>query len=384
MPSLSALLRRVASPPLRRMADEALSTYHRAVVARLLVQQEFLSGPTVSMPFERRLSLWRHGFTSRSGVLFDLDEGEYDEYLSNYQLEQLGSLGGSWTDAADNEVAAHMLLQAYDDHLPDLYGMLDTGTLRRHSPLTAATPDGSEPPARAPAIEALDAYFDEYGTLVLKPLYGSGGLGVQVCRRSAESEGYVVNGEEQTRAAFADRLADAEEYLVWEFVEQTDYADRLFPDAANTLRVLTLRDPETGDPFVSGAAHRIGTPDSAPVDNWNKGGLSAEVRDDGTLSAGAQWDSTAGELRWHETHPATGAPIEGVAVPEWSTIHDRVLEMARTLSSLPRIGWDIVVTDDEFVVLEINTHPGVDTIQVHRPHLRDPRTRRFYEHHGFA
>jgi D-alanine-D-alanine ligase-like ATP-grasp enzyme len=59
--------------------------------------------------------------------------------------------------------------------------------------------------------------------------------------------------------------------------------------------------------------------------------------------------------------------------------------MAAAFPHLPRIGWDVVVTDDGgFVILEINAHAGVETLQVHRPLLRDPRIRRFYEHHGRA
>jgi D-alanine-D-alanine ligase-like ATP-grasp enzyme len=53
--------------------------------------------------------------------------------------------------------------------------------------------------------------------------------------------------------------------------------------------------------------------------------------------------------------------------------------MAEELSSLPRVGWDVVVTDDGFELLELNTHAGVETLQVHRPVLADPRTRRFFE-----
>jgi hypothetical protein len=43
-----------------------------------------------------------------------------------------------------------------------------------------------------------------------------------------------------------------------------------------------------------------------------------------------------------------------------------------------------VTGEGEFVVIELNTHAGIETIQVHGPHLRDPRTRRFFERRGFA
>ena len=127
--------------------------------------------------------------------------------------------------------------------------------------------------------------------------------------------------------------------------------------------------------------------DNSPtLDNWSRGGLSAEVnRDTGRLSSGARWSSSAGDVRWYETHPDTGARIEGVKVPYWPAVRETIVGMVRDFPFLPRTGWDVVVTgDNEFVVLEINAHPGIKTLQVHRSQLRDPRVRRFYEHYGHA
>jgi D-alanine-D-alanine ligase-like ATP-grasp enzyme len=57
--------------------------------------------------------------------------------------------------------------------------------------------------------------------------------------------------------------------------------------------------------------------------------------------------------------------------------------MAAAFPHLPRLGWDLIVTGEgEFTVLEVNAHAGNLTVQIHRPLLREPRVRRFYEHHG--
>ncbi|MFC6725999.1 sugar-transfer associated ATP-grasp domain-containing protein, partial [Halobium palmae] len=243
---------------------------------------------------------------------------------------------------------------------------------------------GSTAGGRTRASEWVLDLLDRQGVLVLKPTYGYGGDGVFVCRRRSGGD-YSVNGESRPRSDVATLVDDLRDYLVWEFVEQASYAERIFPGSVNTLRVLTLWDYEAGEPFVAGAVHRFGSRRSAPVDNWSLGGLSAEIRDDGTLSEAARWGSAAGRVDWHAAHPDTEARIEGESVPNWNAVRDRVLEMAATFPYLPRIGWDIVLTPDgRSVVLEINTHPGVETLQVHRPLLADHRTRRFYEYHGYA
>ncbi|MEF8801847.1 MAG: sugar-transfer associated ATP-grasp domain-containing protein [Halolamina sp.] len=360
-------------------------------VTAQLVRREVTTGPSVSIPWRRRLSLWRHGYNSRSGVLFGLDTGDpaYDQYMSDYRLEQLGDLCGQWTGVVDNKLASQLLLGSFDEHLPDLYGIVDGGRLDQRQSFVSGRCEMPTTDGVVNAFVWIKAYLEWNDALVLKPTHGYGGRGVLVCRTAPDGDadsGYRVNGEAKTTAEF-DALVDGlEEYLASEFVDQADYVADLYPDTANTLRVLTLWDYERDEPFVSGAVHRIGTDESAPVDNWSHGGLSAELCDDGTLSDAAGWQSTTDDLRWYEVHPNSGTRIEGTDVPDWPSVRDRVVEMAAMFPSLPRLGWDLVLTDDEggFRVLEVNAHAGIETLQVHRPHLQDPRTRRFYEYHGHA
>ena len=385
---------RAAWRTVRRPARVARGVARRLSVVETLAGREVVAG--VSLPLSRRLSLWRHGFTSRSGVLFGVGPGTYDDYLSDYRLELLDDLGGDWADVPANKLAGHLWFGAYPDRLPDLYGVVDDGRLYRDYPTVVSPPtpglDGDRRPtgtadgggATGTSREAGEwvlSVLDAAGTLVCKPAYGFGGEGVHVCR--ATDDGVLVDDERRSRGAFVEWVDGLPATLVTEYVEQADYAARLFPDAVNTLRVLTLWDPETDAPFVADAVQRIGTRRSAPVDNWSRGGLSAEIREDGTLSAGARWEADECELAWYESHPDTGARIEGTAVPDWPAIRSGVLELARTVPSLPRVGWDVVVTGDgEFVLLELNGHAGIETLQVHRPHLDDPRVRRVYEAYG--
>jgi hypothetical protein len=172
-----------------------------------------------------------------------------------------------------------------------------------------------------------------------------------------------------------------DERLVCEFIEQAPYAAELYPGSANTLRMLSMWDPETDEPFVTFAVQRIGTERSAPVDNFSRGGLSAEVDlVSGELNQAVHSPYT-GSLDWHDTHPETGAQIAGVEVPDWRALRDGILDIAAQFPQLPYVGWDVLITDEgEFTIIEANSCTDV-TLQVHRPLLDDPRARRFYEHH---
>lgn len=231
--------------------------------------------------------------------------------------------------------------------------------------------------------ERVRKQLDESGRLVLKPIYGTTGSRIQVCSRTAK--GYRINDKEMSATDFEAAIEEHDDYLVSAFVEQASYATDLYPDSTNTLRVLTMWDPKTDEPFITFTTQRIDTERSAPVDNWSKGGLTAAVDlESGELSRGVHFPSS-GQLEWHDSHPETDAAITGVTVPNWSMVRDGIVEMAANYPQIPYVGWDIVITDDdEFTVIEANSCTDVDLFQVHEPLLDDPRARRFYEHYDIV
>ena len=130
--------------------------------------------------------------------------------------------------------------------------------------------------------------------------------------------------------------------------------------------------------------HRIGTDASAPVDNWEKGGLSCGIDiDSGKLLEGAP-KPTSAEIEWVSTHPDTGAQIKGITIPNGQRLCESVCNIASFFDQIPIIAWDIVVTDGgPFKILEANgSKPGIETLQMHKPLLKDEKNRRFLKEHG--
>lgn len=337
----------------------------------------------LSMPLSRRLWLWRHGFLSRADALYDAGEENYREYLSDYQRERAAWLNGGRSVALDNKLIFHWMMEPFAAHRVATYGLLTDGRFHDVNTLRVAA-DGSEPVVETRGTDDAATWVSERlrseGTLVLKPCRGGGGKNVRLC--SFDDGIYRVNGEERTIAEFESMVTNLDDYLVSETVEQAEYTHELFPDSVNTMRILTMYDEEADEPYIPIVAHRIGNERSAPIDNFSGGGLSAAVdRETGTLSAAVHYPY-AGQLDWHETHPDTGAQIEGVEVPGWPTVREGVLDMAAAFSHTPYIGWDVVVTGEgEFTVIEANNSSDMNLLQVHRPLLADQRARRFYERH---
>lgn len=345
-------------------------------VLRLLVHEEAPAITRFRMPLRRRLWLWRHGFLSQAHVLYSEDgitAENHHRYLSSYQRDLTQRINGRWGEALENKLLFHHLLDDFSEHRSTVHGHLMNG---HYTPV-----DAEGPAARsADAADRIMTLLDENGRLVLKPTYGT--IGKRILMYERTEDGYRVNDEEYSRESFAARIADLDDYLISEFVEQAPYASALYPDAPNTLRVLTMIDPDSGEPFVAAVAHRIGTDRSAPLDNWSRGGLSAAVdHETGELGEGVQYPYD-GHRERHASHPNTGAPIAGVLIPGWPTIREGILDIAAGCSQIPYVGWDLVITGEgEFTLIEGNNCSGVRIFQVHEPLLDDPRIRRFYDHY---
>ncbi len=76
--------------------------------------------------------------------------------------------------------------------------------------------------------------------------------------------------------------------IVTPLVREHDYAHRMCPSSSNTLPLLTLRDPTSGEPFVAAALQRFGTSESGWVDNWGAVRLSTSPQVCSALRSGSR------------------------------------------------------------------------------------------------
>ncbi len=111
--------------------------------------------------------------------------------------------------------------------------------------------------------------------------------------------------------------------------------------------------------------------------NRGTGGRGVHILKRGTTnSSGTTSEGT------YSYHPDTKQQIEGVHIPGWKSMTACLLAVLTQIPCLKYVGWDIIMTDDGFVLLEGNNCSDVNLLQVHRPLLADSRVRAFYEHHG--
>lgn len=191
------------------------------------------------------------------------------------------------------------------------------------------------------------------GSVVFKPLDASSGQGVMVLASYDGTTDRLVRASgtsEPLEALFARLGAHADGWVIQERVEQHPLLAKINASSVNTVRLMTLV-AESGEVGVIGAVLRMGVGHSE-IDNTEGGGIFAPIElDHGTLAhATSQFGRSD-----HDVHPDSGARIRGMTVPHWKAVRE-VATRAHRLLPFPRtLGWDIAVTLDGPVIIEVNS-----------------------------
>lgn len=324
--------------------------------------------------WRRRLWLYSHGFLSSRDSIWGVDDRTVEEYLSDIEYRSLGRLDNPYEIGLQNKFLFHLMVSRTHDHLlPALHGLVRDGDF-----VEVAWMD---------AIGSYDDLEDRLASesLVVKPVRAAKGDGIRFLDMTAGR--VTVDGAPVERPTLRRALTTDRDLLVTERVSQADYANRIYRMATNSLRLLTMLDPQTGDPFIASGVHRFGTESSGRTDNWSAGGVSAEIDlETGTLGR-AVWvpPDRRDRVTWGDAHPDSGARIAGTVVPAWEEITESVRDLASAYAGLwPHVGWDVVVRDDTGTVAVLEGEPqSLDADQqAHAPLLADDRVRQFYVDRG--
>ncbi|SDH05540.1 sugar-transfer associated ATP-grasp domain-containing protein [Microbacterium sp. 77mftsu3.1] len=189
---------------------------------------------------------------------------------------------------------------------------------------------------------ALTAFLARHPRVLAKPNEGHGGGGIDL---------HEVGPDVDVAAFRAEVIAKGQTVLD-EFIVQHPEMSALYPDAVNTVRLITFLDGE-GRVHLLAAVLRIGNGDV--IDNFASGGMFTMLDDEGVaLYPGVDKNSNV-----YREHPATGTPIVGFQVPQYDRVLDLVASLARRTPEAPYVGWDIAITANGPVVIEGNHNSSV-------------------------
>lgn len=333
----------------------------------LITRQRLGRAIRKTIPKFRQVWLALHGFFPENYVLYRFDKNNWRLYVNDLQTLRSSMINKNHRIIVDDKFVFESVVGKYAAVPQSL-------VLVRHSQPVWF---------RSPAEEnmTLAELIRQKQAVVAKPVSGKGGSGIQLLEFRGGN--FHRNGDMIDESSLGWNSLGARDTLVSEYVQQGAFANRLYSNSVNTIRMVTMQDPDTEIPFVAGAIIRIGSDQSAPVDNVTAGGFFCNIDSDtGKMSrAFAEWES-GGDDSWIDRHPDTGVIFEDQVIPDWEGLCEQTVELASKLPMLPYIGWDLAILDEGFAVIEANSWSDVITLQMGQPLLADPRVRRFFEYHN--
>jgi hypothetical protein len=327
----------------------------------------------VKVPLLKRLWAWKHGYPSKCIPLYGLNSNNAHRYLPDALYETAHPINGQFTSLIDSKLALFFTLGEFREHLPAYYLLLNRDEIINLGP-------HSRPVPREEIGIILDLCRKK-GNLAMKRVAGTFGAGFY--KLSFSNGCFQLNGVQIAGPQLSNICRNLDNYLITEYVQQHQYARQFYPNTTNTLRIMTARNYDMHESFVIRVLQKMGTSKSAsPADQVALGGIACEVNiESGEIGPAVTFSQDTQQPIWYDRHPDTGTQIAGTLIPNWKEIRSKVLAIADHLAMVPYMGWDVVVTEEGFKVLELNSLPGIELVQFFRPLLDEEKTRRFYELH---
>lgn len=286
------------------------------------------------------------GFTGDQWELYDLDGRKRKQYLSEFDWYRSRYINAPFDYMLNNKVIAADVLRQYVQ-VPETRFVKCHGTIADFSGSTYT------------AAELMER-LKEGCELIVKPIDKGKGVGVNAIT-FADGRFFLDDSPSSEEAVYRI-LNGRKEWLLQDRIRQHAYADSLFDRTVNTIRIITLRDPQTKRFKVFFAVQRIGMSSTVPVDNASRGGLVCCIDlETGRLSEARSLHNK----NVYERHPDSGCRFEDVTIPSWPRIRQEILSLAEHFPYLSFVAWDVMLTrEGEPCIVEANTSSGVNIIQL--------------------
>lgn len=192
-------------------------------------------------------------------------------------------------------------------------------------------------------------FMKKHNTFMAKPINGTCGKGIE-----------KINTKDfQTLDEIYDYLTkNGNEYELEEVITQHPKVSKIYPDAINTVRIVTILN-DLDIPHVICAYFRIGN--GKHVDNFNSGGMVAPVNEETGIVIDKAIDK---EKNLYAKHPLTNSSIKDFLFPNWKEALELVKEASKKVPEMRYVGWDVAFTPQGPILVEGNEYPGHDIYQL--------------------
>jgi len=319
------------------------------------------------------VGLRRHGINGRMYVryrLFDDDRytAEQKRQFTGFRFQETAykslndaaliahsGLGAFWDGKVD-KVLFDALMRLNGIPTPPLLAIYDADAPAYAQAETLASPD-----------EVKDFLMRSSGELFAKPARAHSGEGAIRVRAVTKGTALLADGTTVSLTELARMITRWPRTVIQRAVSAHPELVAVVGDnALPTVRMVLLRRPRAST--LHRAVIRIPTGTSF-VDNYGSGTdgnfvASVDVLTGVLVAAYRGWGLD--QVR-QPAHPDTGRQLEGMHLPDWQEAVDLTLRASQVLGGMPLQSWDIGLSADGPIAVEVNDKSGQDILQVAGP-----------------
>lgn len=339
-----------------------------------------------SLPIEKKIWAVEHGFYPSRIQLYGLTEQNVSQYLSDLDYMRIHPINNHFAfwindkitlkNIFANSIKSFSKPDVLYNLMPEYYLYIENNGY--YSYLMDSPAD----------LQHNSSYIfnllKKKKTLALKPSNGAGGVGF--IKLEYSNDKILWNDMLISHNDLLKKIETLKGYIVTEYLKQHNDFNSICNKSACTLRVIVVK--TTDDKYSGGhwniisSFARFGTEKSNGTCNMHNGAVAISYNPD-TGDYGNYFYRYKGFAENDQTffleHPDSKIILKGKKLPRYKEVKDVVLTACGYLSSLEYFGVDVVITNKDIKILEINSLPVITTTQVmFGPLLANPKASKFF------
>ena len=312
----------------------------------------------------KKIRFYKKGFLFGFLNYYKIDNEEYFlKYLPILKYYKLHPINGLYSNWIDDKLTMRYMLNPFHDNLPKYYFQVMNGRIIKLLDC---------PEMYSADIAGFIDLLKDKGEIAAKLLFGSRQIGFTKFAYFEDS--FFINDKEASEEELKKAISSMENYLMTEYIIPYKDIHKIFPTCSTPIRFMIINDEE-GFRIV-GSLIRFETNRTAFNDDRSGGIFCGVDIEDGTIFNPIRFDANMNIIP-ALVHPDTGEEIKG-RVKNWSSIIDLLTKIGGYLPQLCLLGYDIIVTEDSFKIIEINSLQGLGLMEVFHQIMTNDSNRRFF------
>ncbi|TNE56887.1 MAG: hypothetical protein EP340_10700 [Alphaproteobacteria bacterium] len=259
----------------------------------------------------------------------------------------------TWWALADDKYFSYTLLEANGAATPKTQAIFSSGTRSFGKTLTLRS------------TQELQDYLSSkaHFPLFVKPNAGVGSFGTFAVEAYDASNQTLQLAKDETIALddFVSQIDGEEPYLFQTSLQPHADIAQICSGKVSTVRVIVIL--QDGQPEIIQTVWKIPGPDAIADNFWRKGNMLGAV-DTETGKVTRVIRGYGPELEENPAHPATNQDLRGLTLPCWEEVKDLCLTYAPLFQKLRYQSWDVAITPEGPVVVEVNTGSAFNLSQL--------------------